>query len=81
MSNTDSKPRKRWLGDIPTKCDVSGDPITDTFIDGRTVMGPWAIMHPKTHKIYGVGLGIGSGQRYVRETDADGNAHWYKDAG
>lgn len=78
---SETKPRKRWLGDVPTKCDVTGVPITDTFIDGRTVMGPWACMHPDAHRNYGCGLGIGSGQRYVREQDADGNVHWYKDAG
>lgn len=39
------------------------------FIDGRTRMGPWAIMSPRSFAQYGVGLGTGRGQRYKRQDD------------
>ena len=32
-------------------------------VDGRTRMGPWANMCPGHHVEYGVGLGLGKGQR------------------
>jgi hypothetical protein len=32
-------------------------------IDGKTVMGPWANMCDACHAQYGVGLGLGKGQR------------------
>lgn len=34
-----------WAGPVPSKDDF-GHRITDTFIDGRTQVGPWAIMTP-----------------------------------
>jgi hypothetical protein len=67
------KMRPCWIGTVPERDDFD-DPITTTFIDGRTVMGPWAIMTPRTHKMRGVGLGTGRGQRYVKEADGT----WYK---
>lgn len=55
-----------WMGPIPAKCDTCGTPIEDTFIDGRTQMGPWAIMCPSCHSLGpGTGkLGTGFGQKY-----------------
>lgn len=53
----------------PTRCDVCGAPITDEFVDGKTKMGPWADMCPGCFSAYGVGLGVGRGQRYRREAD------------
>jgi hypothetical protein len=44
-------------------------PITDKIIDGKTTQGPWAIMTPESHQIYGVGLGIGLGQVYEKQAD------------
>lgn len=38
------------------------------FVDGKTMMGPWADMCLKCHRFYGVGLGTGKGQKY----DANG---------
>lgn len=58
-----------WTGKPPAKCDVYGTPITDTFIDGATRMGPWANMHPDTHADVGLGLGTGRGQKYQRQLD------------
>lgn len=66
--------RKQWQGTVK-KTDDFKQPIDDTFIDGKTVMGPWAIMSPKSFKIYGVGLGPGKGQKYMQETE---NGPWFK---
>lgn len=58
----------RWSGPI-TNCDICKTPIGFTFVDGKTHMGPWAIMCPKCFKICGVGLGLGRGQHYSRASD------------
>lgn len=58
-----------WAGPVPTKCDLSGAPITHEFVDGRTRQGSWGNMHPDTHRIYGVGCGTGNGQRYRSQPD------------
>ena len=60
--------RKRWMSDVPEK-DNFGDPITGVLIDGKTTMGPWALMTDASFRRYGVGLGTGKGQKYVREED------------
>lgn len=65
---------KRWIGIVPDACDVSKQPITDSFVDGRIkVGGRWAMMHPDVHAWAGVGLGEGRGQLYVKREGA-----WYK---
>lgn len=61
--------KKFWNGSEPTRCDVTGRAITDEFIDGKTRMGPWGIMHPTAHAMHGVGVGIGRGQRYRKDAD------------
>ena len=68
--------RKRWTGKPPAKDDF-GDPIENSFIDGKTNGGPWALMTPRSHEEHGVGLGLGQGQLYVREEDGI----YYKAAG
>lgn len=40
--------------------DLEGQP----FVDGKTAMGPWAIMCKPCHKQFGCGLGTGKGQEY-----------------
>lgn len=35
--------------------------------DGRTVYGSWAYMCEDCYKIYGIGLGIGKGQKLVKK--------------
>lgn len=57
---------EEWIGDTPMVCDICKNPITDQFIDGRTTLGPWAIMCPTCHPSHGVGLGFGRGQKYHR---------------
>lgn len=63
-----------WLGDVPSVCNLNPDrEITDVFIDGRTIYGSWAIMHPETHANVGCGLGEGKGQMYRKVLD-----RWFK---
>jgi len=57
-----------WVGSVPDKCEVSGEPIDKVFIDGQTVFnGSWAIMCPKCHEKFGKGLGTGKGQKYEKQ--------------
>lgn len=55
---------KKWMGSDPEACDICRHIITKCFIDGRTRMGPWAMMCPSCFKSSGTGLGIGKGQKY-----------------
>lgn len=55
---------KQWTKPIPQICNICGKPIRNDFVDGKTLDGPWAIMHQSCHKLRGVGLGLGKGQLY-----------------
>ena len=57
----------KWLGTLDG-CQICGMEVGDTFVDGRTVHGPWAIMCEVCHKTHGVGLGTGKGQKYDTKT-------------
>lgn len=59
---------KKWLGTPPEKCDLCHKPLTQQFVDGATVYGPWGILCAVCHKRYGRGLGTGRGQRYDLKT-------------
>lgn len=64
-----------WSGTNPTQCEVCDCSLIrcGEFIDGKTKMGPWAMMCPGCHKSHGCGLGTGKGQKYERqETMKDG---------
>jgi hypothetical protein len=62
-----------WVGHVG-KTDDFGDEIVDTFIDGKTLQGPWAMMTPKSAAMHGVGrLGTGYGQMYKLK-----NGKWLK---
>ncbi|HEU5118377.1 MAG TPA: hypothetical protein VFT74_17320 [Isosphaeraceae bacterium] len=39
--------------------------------DGRTIFGPWAYMCQRHFDTYGVGLGLGKGQRLVLEDEEE----------
>jgi hypothetical protein len=43
-------------------CDFCGRPAA---VDGKTKMGPWAYMDIPCFEIYGIGLGLGRGQRLL----------------
>lgn len=63
-----------WTGDVPEYCQLTRKLLTHTFIDGKTKMGPWAIMSEDAHAKYGVGLGQGKGQKYQHQR----NGKWLK---
>ncbi len=65
---------KKWIGSTPKKCDICGQPITCEFTDGKTRStsafgGVWGIMCDKCHHNWGVGLGLGKGQKYQKQND------------
>jgi hypothetical protein len=37
----------------------------EAHYDAKTVMGPWANMCDKHFKFYGIGLGLGKGQKLI----------------
>jgi len=58
-----------WGSPVPEKDDF-GDTITDEIIDAVTMVGPWALMTPRSFRRNGRGkLGTGCGQRYKKQTD------------
>ena len=59
--------KEKWNSKIPTHCDVCRQKIRNTFVDGKTVFGPWGIMCPLCYLGVGVGLGLGKGQRYMKK--------------
>lgn len=63
-------PIGEWIGTPPVSCDLCRMLIGDTFVDGKTKMGPWANMCPKCHRSHGVGLGTGKGQKYSSNGDS-----------
>ena len=60
---------KYWMSPAPTECDIDQTPITNRFVDGVTIMGPWANMCPACHAKLGRGLGLGKGQEYTKQED------------
>jgi hypothetical protein len=62
--------QKKWMSASPVRCDICKCALDEheTFIDGVTVYGPWAIMCPPCHKEKGHGVGLGKGQEYDRAT-------------
>lgn len=63
---------KVWNGTIPTTCNICqnrfGENQSLIFVDGKTIVGIWAIMCTDCHAKYGTGLGIGKGQSYWFDT-------------
>ncbi len=60
---------KYWVGQSPDSCDICGIGIAAVFIDGATIMGPWACMCVPCHSTKGRGFGIGQGQKYHKVND------------
>lgn len=59
----------KWLGGHV--CDICGRDCGDFLVDGRTRGGPWSVMCDKCADMYGVGLGLGRGQRYRKNESGD----------
>ena len=58
----------------PRFCDFCRNEGKETVAryDGRTVYGAWAYMCPSHYRRYGVGLGLGKGQRLIYEEEEKG---------
>jgi len=68
-----------WLGSDTQTCQTCDTPITNTFYDMKTVMGPWANMCPSCATL-GPGInrtGTGFGQKYEKQSDGK----WLKTEG
>lgn len=66
------------MGPVPDTDDFA-DPITDTFIDGKTDQGPWAKMTPASYQKYGLfpgEFGNGIAQQYEKQGE-----NWIKTKG
>lgn len=61
---------KYWRGSWPVKCDICKVELANRvhFIDGRTKTGSWGLLCTACHKMHGVGLGTGRGQKYDSKT-------------
>jgi hypothetical protein len=58
-----------WLSPVG-ECDDFKDVIEDVIYDGRTTMGPWALMTPKSFRQHGLGrTGLGLAQKYEKQPD------------
>lgn len=64
-----SDKKQLWLSHHPEKCDVCRTPITTTFYDAKTSMGPWGCLCPSCFADIGIGLGTGCGQQYSKQGD------------
>jgi len=69
MQQETRKPALYWHGTIPAGCDCCGIGIHSEFVDGATIHGPWANLHPTCHLRIGRGIGPGLGQRYRKQDD------------
>ena len=57
---------------VRPECDIHRHELmvgAPAFYDGKTVMGPWAYMCETCFATYGVGLGMGRGQRLIAEDE------------
>ena len=73
MTAEQKKPREVcWTGPVG-QTDDFGAPINHevggVIVDGKTRAGPWALMNPASHVVFGCGLGLGLGQRYEKQAD------------
>ena len=63
-----SKAPVYWVSPVGERDDF-GSKIKDTIVDGRTHNGSWALMTPDNFATFGVGLGLGRGQKYKKQKD------------
>ena len=60
---------KEWIGSPPENCNICQDELVSSFVDGKTIYGPWAIMCATCHEKVGTGIGTGHGQSYSKMGD------------
>jgi len=60
----------KWQGSQKPRCDFCQCDLLEKefFIDGKTRRGPWALMCPSDHRMNGLGIGTGLGQKYDPDT-------------
>lgn len=68
--STEGLVEKIWTAPVPPCCELCGDAITDTFVDGKTTYGGWALMCAGCHGEVGQGLGLGHGQQYQKQGES-----------
>lgn len=68
--------QSKWLSPPPEKCDICERKIEKTFVDGKTLFGPWACMCKPCHRDHGGKLGLGLGQLYEKKDE-----EWVKTKG
>ena len=66
-----------WLSPVPEGCQLCSRPFLGIMYDARIRTGQWANMCSSCHRSYGVGLGLGRGQRYMLQK----NGKWLKVGG
>lgn len=68
-----------WVSPPPEKCQGCENDIEEVFYDGRTRIGPWALMCPMCFYLGpGIGqTGTGFGQKYEKQRDG----RWLKTEG
>lgn len=60
----------KWMGS--KVCDFCHKDIDDILIDGKTMMGPWAVMCEECHSIHGYPtFATGIGQKYKKNSEGD----------
>lgn len=53
-----NKKPKKWLGTTPIVCDICKHKVTSpSFVDGKTKVGPWALMCSDCYRSQGTGIG------------------------
>ena len=58
---------KKWYGD--SHCYICGKECEHYLYDGATKMGPWATMCRACMSKFGIGLGTGKGQEYLKNEE------------
>lgn len=56
------------------QCDICSKDFDNVMYDAKTRQGPWANMCQACFDQYAIGLGVGLGQKYIKQEDG-----WYKD--
>lgn len=66
------KPHTEVTVSVLPPCDIHQNDQVLAEYDAKSVMGPWAYMCKECFAVYGVGLGMGRGQRLVLDTTQEG---------
>lgn len=68
MSKTEKK--IYWEGSAPVCCEWCKGSLDGVFIDGKVrFRACWGKLCAECHEAHGIGLGLGKGQKYVKQPD------------